>query len=172
MKNKIGFDISGVILRRMPLQVVFAVQRGISDINAIAEHAPSVENVTESIRGIAKKFKPENIFLVSKASDQIAQITMQILKKRNFFKFTGIPESNVHFCRTTEQKVLACKACNVGHFVDSNYTVLTKLSGVSPETHLILFQGDSVSQNKMNQLMFSRYSIVGDGRYLYSAITH
>ncbi len=172
MKNRIGFDIGGVILERPPLHVLFAVQRGASDADVIKYWALPVRSVTESIRGIAKRFNPENIFLISKASDRLADVTMHILRSRRFFSFTGIPEENVRFVHTIQEKARQCIDCGVGHFVDDNPRVLALLGKEAPDTHLILFQSEKTNQNLKHDFIFSHYSIVPESRYLFPAIMH
>lgn len=171
MKNRIGFDIGGVILQRPPLHVLLAIQRGRLTVDSIIDHTVPVKHVTEAIKGIAKKFDPVNIFLISKASDQIAEVTLSILKRKNFFGFTGIPVDNVRFCKTVHEKVMQCDVCDLEHFVDDNPLVLSRLHSVVPTAHLVLFQYES-GRSQSPKLPFSSYSIVGDGRYLYHAIIH
>lgn len=174
MKNRIGFDIGGVILQKPPIELMLALQRHTRSIEDIVPYALPIRYVTESIRGIAKKFGPENIFLISKANGAIAELTMRILTQRNFFKFTCVRTENVYFCPDVKSKINQCQKCDVTHFVDDNVLILSKLNLISPSTHLILFQNqrnDSVS-NVSKKFGLAHYSIIGDGRYLYNAIIH
>lgn len=171
MKNRIGFDIGGVILERPPLHVLFAIQRGRLSVNSIVDYAVPIRYVTQAIKGIAKKFDPANTFLISKASEPLAELTLSILRRKNFFGFTGIPVDNVHFCKTVDQKVSQCNVCDIAHFVDDNPLVLSRLNKVLPSAHLVLFQHGG-QQKQSLKLPFASYSIVGDGRYLYSAVFH
>lgn len=169
MKNRIGFDIGGVILERPPLHVLLAIQRGRLSVNSIVDYAVPIKSVTEAIRGIAKVVDPANTFLISKASDPLAELTLSILKRKNFFGFTGIPVDNVRFCKTVDQKVSQCIVCDVAHFVDDNLLVLSRLNKVHPGVHLVWFQHGG-QQKQSLKIPFASYSITDKGKHLFRAI--
>jgi hypothetical protein len=48
----------------------------------------------------------------------------------NFWKYTGVPRSNLYFCRHHEDKAVICERLGITHFVDDRLRVLDCLKTV------------------------------------------
>lgn len=69
---RIAFDLGGVIIHREALEN-FLIQES-----------------EMSVKLTVEKFKPENVFIISKAKEKYIQRNIDLLIKVNFFQTTGL----------------------------------------------------------------------------------
>lgn len=101
---KIGFDIGGVIV-----------------------DAKTRELFTESYRTIKlciEKYKPENVYIISKAKSHWIDITKKMLEETNFYKLTNFLEENIYFVNEYGDKAVLCGKLQLNYFVDDSIKVI------------------------------------------------
>lgn len=99
-----------------------------------------VPGAFETIRELmaAKRFK--EIHIVSKVLPTTLVYFAVRLALHGFWKYTGIPRENLHFCARYEDKEKICASLGVTHFVDDRLQVLRALTSV-PNRYLFRDQG-------------------------------
>ena len=101
---RIGFDIGGVIVDQKTREVF-----------------------TESymsIRLCIEKFKPENVYIVSKARNQWITSNKKLLTETDFYNTTGLLEENVYFVNEYEDKATMCEKLQLDYLVDDSVKVI------------------------------------------------
>ncbi len=124
----IGIDIGGVIISR---------SNDNTDTSFFGNNflkTPAVDGAFDSIAKLAKAGL--EVHLVSKCGANVEQKTRLWLAHHEFYQFTKVYESNVHFCRERKDKAEICRKLGVTHFVDDRLEVLSYLDSVG---HLYLF---------------------------------
>lgn len=120
-KDVLGIDCGNVILSQMNGTPVAGV------LDALAGIVTSKR--FETTRGI-------DIWVVSKCGQRVQDLSLGWLKAINFWEYTGIPESNIRFCRDYQGKAPICEDLGITHFVDDKPEVLAHLQKVP---HLFAF---------------------------------
>lgn len=135
MKNTrpavIGIDIGGVLISRANDK---------SDTSFFGPNfllSTAVGDAFESVRKIVEA--GYTAYLVSKCGEEVERKTRQWLRHHKFYEITGLPEKNVRFCRTRQEKAGICNQIKATHFVDDRLEVLSYLESVP---NLFLFDGN------------------------------
>jgi hypothetical protein len=90
----------------------------------------AIEGALPSLRAIVASKKFKEVHVVSKI-DPITEYAYRTwLDVHSFWKFTGIPKENLHFCRRHEDKAPICEELGVTHFIDDRLRVLYALKSV------------------------------------------
>ncbi len=84
----------------------------------------------ENLKKIVDASRFEHIYIVSKINPLLRFTFTGRLWYLNFWKYTGIPRSNIYFCRHHEDKAAICEQLGVTHFVDDRLRVLDNLKTV------------------------------------------
>jgi hypothetical protein len=101
---KIGFDVGGVILDQTTRELI-----------------------TESYKTIKlciEKYKPENVFIVSKARNHWIDLTKQMFIDTQFYEFTNFLDKNIYFVDEYEDKAIMCEKLQINYFVDDSVKVI------------------------------------------------
>ncbi len=90
----------------------------------------SIPDAFESLEKLARSGQFEKIYIVSQAN-VIGRIAFSHrLWLRGFWGDTGIPKSNLYFCRYRSEKSAFCKKLGITDFIDDNAEVLGSLRDV------------------------------------------
>lgn len=120
----LGVDFGGVISARVADD---------SDTSFFADRfleTPMVDGAFDALaRLVAGPFEGR-VHIVSKAGPKIQERTRLWMDHHQFTDRTGIPESQVHFCRERRDKAPICRRLGVTHFVDDRLDVLSYLEAV------------------------------------------
>ena len=82
-----------------------------------------------------------NVVIVSRVNDnEQARGILESLSRQDFFSFTGIARTAIHFCIKREEKAPICVRLGVTHFIDDRLEVLYHLHRAGIK-NLYLFQG-------------------------------
>lgn len=101
---KIGFDIGGVIVDQKTREVF--------------------PECYMSIKLCIEKFRPDNIFIVSKARNKWVDENKKMLKESNFYSLTGFLETNVYFVDEYKDKATMCEKLQLDYLVDDSVKVI------------------------------------------------
>ena len=129
MKKVLGIDIGGVILD-------FALSfksGGVSDEGFMA--TPVVVDSIESIAELNKGVFKDNIYLVSKYSNDGPEGIRKWLHSQKFYERTGIPESHLYQCRERDGKAPIVKELGVTHFIDDRAEVMSHFADFVPNLY-------------------------------------
>ncbi len=89
-----------------------------------------VAGAIDSLTRIAKSGRFDEIHLVSKVDRFSEYFYRFTLWRIGFWRRTGIPRTNIIFCRRYADKAPICERLGVTHFVDDRLEVLTALGAV------------------------------------------
>lgn len=89
---------------------------------------PEVLGAVDSIARLAVMFE-NRVWLVSKCGARIQARTERWLANHRFFERTGLPDSQVRFCRTRADKRYHCIELGLTHFVDDHPEVHAAIRG-------------------------------------------
>lgn len=96
---------------------------------------PEVPGAIETITRLVQAFAGQ-VWLVSKCGPKVQQRTRHWLRDRQFWRRTGVLETNLRFCLERRDKALHCRQCKISHFIDDRTDVLRHLEGVVPHRYL------------------------------------
>ena len=85
------------------------------------------------------------VYVVSKCGEATEARSREWLSHNNFFERTGVPPSNVYFCRERAEKAPICTRLGVTHFVDDRLEVLSYLDDV-PHRYLFKPRDEEVAE--------------------------
>lgn len=109
----------------------------------------SVPDAFESLRKIIQSGQFERVYIVSQANAIGRFAFSHRLWLRGMWKYTGIPRSNLYFCRYRWQKSTFCKKLGITDFIDDNPEVLSYLYNVD---RLYAFDVGNMSDVDKHQL--------------------
>jgi hypothetical protein len=121
---KIGIDIGGVIIDRA---------NDDEDTSLFGDNylnARPVAGAIEALQKLNTEIFPKEVFIVSKCGEKIEARSREWLKAKGVYEKTGIPESNVHFCRQRADKAPIARKLGLTHFVDDRLEVLGYMRGI------------------------------------------
>lgn len=93
-----------------------------------------------SLRELAANGRFKEIHVISKALPTTRLFFTARLALIDFWNYTGIPQSHLHFCTYYEDKDAICATLGVTHFVDDRLQVLRALTAV-PHRYLLRADG-------------------------------
>lgn len=96
-----------------------------------------VAGAFDALRAIVQSGTFESVYIVSKCGQRMQENTLKWLLELNFWNHTGIPDTNIRFCREFWQKEPICRELGITHFVDDRPNVLNCLTSVE---HLYAFR--------------------------------
>lgn len=105
--TKFAFDLRGVIVNK--------------DDCKISDETIKTINMT------VQKFKPENVYIISKAKEKWIEINKKRLADIDFFNRTGMIKENVYFVDEYEDKGILCKKLGIDYMIDDSVKVLRYL---------------------------------------------
>jgi hypothetical protein len=118
---RLGVDVGGVLREADGI-----ITTG-DEFDAAFLQAPALESSIEVLATLVQAFKPENVFIVSKAKQDMQRRTMLWFDEIDLFNRTGIPKRNVYFCREHGDKGVVTSKLRITHFVDDREKVLRAL---------------------------------------------
>jgi hypothetical protein len=89
---------------------------------------PEVDGAIDTIARLQDVFAGR-IWLVSKCGRRVQQRTLRWLAAHDFWVRTGLPETQVRFCRTRAEKREHCLSLQLTHFVDDHREVHAAIRG-------------------------------------------
>lgn len=101
-----------------------------------ALRAPALDGAFPALGRLVAAFAGR-VWLVSKCGARIESRTRRWLDHHRFHERTGLPPSQVRFCRERPQKAGICRELGIGLFVDDRQDVLDAMAGIVP--HRFLF---------------------------------
>jgi len=101
---RIAFDIGGVIIDR--------------NTNNYMNEA------IMSLQEIIKKFKNDNVYIISKARDKYVIQNRLFFEETQFYERTGFLEQNLYFVPEYEDKQFLCNKLKINYLVDDSIKVL------------------------------------------------
>jgi hypothetical protein len=90
----------------------------------------SVPGAFDSLREIVRSGQFEKIYIVSQVNPLGRIAFSHRLWLRGLWKYTGIPRSNLYFCRYRSEKSIFCKKLGITDFIDDTPEVLSYLGDV------------------------------------------
>ncbi len=84
----------------------------------------------ESVRKLAQSGSFEKVYIVSRVNIFGRIIFPLRLRMLGFWKYTGIPRSNLYFCRRDRDKSAICEQLGITDFIDDRLKVLHFLETV------------------------------------------
>ncbi len=124
MISVLGIDIGGVIIDKTNDQTDTSF---FSDNFLKTTASPHVFEVLATL--VERRFG-HNTHIVSKCGRKVQEKSLLWLAHHDFYRRTGIPEGNVHFCRERSEKAPICEKLGVTHFIDDKLEVLSYLTTV------------------------------------------
>ncbi len=100
-----------------------------------AMDTPEAAGAFEALARVTDAFDGQ-VWLVSKCGPRIQARTRRWLEHHRFFERTGIPDTNLRFCRERHEKRGHAEALGLGFFVDDRADVLKHLVGLVPRLYL------------------------------------
>lgn len=140
----LGVDIGGVIIDR--------ANDG-TDTSFFSENylrTTAVEGVFDALRTLVDVKFGDEVYLVSKCGRNVELKTLHWLEHHDFYAYTGIDRSRVHFCRERHEKAGICKRLDITHFVDDRLEVLSHLTMVDVR---YLFQPRAAEVRKFSHIL-------------------
>jgi len=137
----LGVDIGGVVIQRTG-------DAGEDDTSFWGPNyldTPEVDDAMATIGALTRGRFGDAVHLVSKCGESTEARTREWLSHNHFFERTGLPPTNVHFCRKREEKAPICTRLGVTHFVDDRLEVLSYLDGV-PHRYLFSPRNEEVAE--------------------------
>jgi len=150
MTDVLGIDIGGVIMDKTNDKTDTSF---FSDNFLKTTAVPQVFEVLAILVG--RRFGP-NTHIVSKCGRKVQEKSLLWLAHHDFYRRTGIPESNVHFCKERSEKAPICQNLGITHFIDDKLEVLSYLTTVE---HKYLFQGDPKEINRYQGFLGKVYPV-------------
>lgn len=120
----LGVDFGGVITDRVADN---------SDTSFFADRfleTPMVDGAFDALSRLVAGTFEGRVHIISKAGPKIQARTKLWMAHHQFTDRTGIPETQIHFCRERQDKAPICKRLGVTHFVDDRLDVLGYLETV------------------------------------------
>jgi hypothetical protein len=90
----------------------------------------SVPDAVQSLHAVTQSGRFEKIYIVSQVNPVGRFIFSHRLRLRNIWNYTGIPESNLYFCRYRHEKSAICEKLGITDFIDDNLEVLSYMQNV------------------------------------------
>ncbi len=147
-KRVLGVDIGGVLIDRVNDNTDTSFfGPNFLDSTAVEEAFASLKLLVQA--GF-------EIHLVSKCGENIERKTRLWLAHHSFFAITGVPESNIYFCRKRSDKAAICYDIDAKYFVDDRLEVLSYLESVP---NLYLLNADRREVEKFSQFLPSVHQI-------------
>jgi hypothetical protein len=81
----------------------------------------------ETLQKLSASGTFDEIHIVSKANRMVRIFFRLRLRSLDFWKQTGIPRKNLHFCKQHKDKAAICKKIGITDFVDDRLQVLSHL---------------------------------------------
>lgn len=122
--DTLGIDYGGVICERH------------TDANGVYQ---PIGGAFEALVELREKRFSGNIVIISHASRPLQHNIFRWLVRNDFFRKTGIPSTQLHFCTARAMKAELCRRYHVTHFVDDRTEIMEYLLEVSLQ-ELYLFQ--------------------------------
>lgn len=104
-----------------------------SDEDSLA--TPEVPGAIATIAALTRLFSGK-VWLVSKCGPKVQGRTRRWLRHRDFWRQTGVPETNLRFCLERRDKAIHCRQNRLTHFIDDRLDVLAHLRGLVPNLYL------------------------------------
>lgn len=138
----IGVDIGGVLISRSDerTDTSFFGKNYLESIE--------VEGAFNALKSLGNS--GFEVHLVSKCGDEIQRKTRNWLSHHDFYKRTGVNESNIWFCKARNEKAAICANIGATHFVDDRLEVLSYLTNVS---NLFLFDATEKEVRKFQHAL-------------------
>jgi hypothetical protein len=130
-EKRLGIDIGRVIIGGSGRGDT-AIFDG-SDEDSLA--TPEVPGAIATIAALTRLFAGQ-VWLVSKCGPKVQGRSRKWLRHRDFWRLTGIPETNLRFCLERRDKAIHCRQNRLTHFIDDRLDVLAHLRGVVPHRYL------------------------------------
>jgi hypothetical protein len=94
-----------------------------------AMQTPPIDGAFSAIAELTVAFAGR-VWLVSKAGLRVQERTRRWLDVHAFFCMTGVPRTNLRFCRERPQKAEHARELVLTHFIDDRFDVLLALRGI------------------------------------------
>ncbi len=104
-----------------------------TDEDALA--TPAMPGAFATIAALTAMFE-RRVWLVSKCGPKIQARTRRWLRHHDFWRRTGIFETNLRFCLERREKARHCKQNRITHFIDDRTDVHEHLAGVVEHRYL------------------------------------
>ena len=136
---RLGVDIGRVIIHGDGPDTSFI---GGSDEQAM--RTPAMDGAFPALARLCQRFEGR-VWLVSKCGQRIEQRSRRWLERQDFFRATGIPDTNLVFCRERWMKAPICRDLAIGWFVDDRADVLVPMAGIVANRFLFGASASSVA---------------------------
>ena len=100
-----------------------------------ATRTPAVPGALATIAALTAMFE-RRVWLVSKCGPKVQSRTRRWLRHHDFWRVTGVYETNLRFCLERKDKALHCKQNRISHFIDDRVDVHEHLAGVVERRYL------------------------------------
>lgn len=97
--------------------------------------SPATEGVYEVLPGLIEAFEGR-AWIISKCGDRIRERTLAWLDHHDFYARTGLPRTNVRFCRKRAEKARHCAELGITHMIDDRLDVHRAIRGIVPHRYL------------------------------------
>jgi hypothetical protein len=124
---RLGIDIGRVIING-PAHPGGGDTAFFSGDEATMLATPEMPEAIETIARLVPLFGGR-VWLVSKCGERVQRRTERWLAGHRFHERTGVPRTNVQFCRTRPDKRLYCLELGLTHFVDDHPEVHAAIRG-------------------------------------------
>src|SRR5688572_6952881 len=138
--EKLGVDIGGVLIDRVN------EDDQSQTMGQGYARAAQVEGAFEAVARLAEQRFRERIWLVSRCDGPRELVLMKWLGRISFFASTGIPSTQVRFCRERHEKAAICRELALTHFIDDRLEVLSHLVGIVPHLYLLQSRASDVDR--------------------------
>lgn len=130
MELKIGIDIGGVLRRKR---------------SSLVSHddmlQPPTPDAIEVMKHIVTRYGKENLYIVSKVSEESEESMLTWLQDNGIFDYVGMDPLHVHFCRLRTDKVQIANKLQLVYFVDDRADVLEPMRGTVNRRIMYSFNG-------------------------------
>lgn len=103
--------------------------------DADAMRTPEVPGALDTIARLSDLFE-RRVWIVSKCGPKVQSRSRQWLRHHDFWRRTGVPETNLRFCLERRDKAVHCRQNRLSHFIDDRSDVLGFLEGLVPHRYL------------------------------------
>jgi hypothetical protein len=97
--------------------------------------SPATDGVYEVLPGLIEAFGGR-AWIISKCGDRIRERTLAWLDHHDFYGRTGLPRSNVRFCRKRQDKARHCAELGITHMIDDRLDVHRAIREIVPHRYL------------------------------------
>ena len=122
LQKKIGIDIMGVILPKSVENETFEEFLACS----------ALPGAVQSIKKLVDKYKPENVFIISRCPEFAEKGIMRWFDEHKFFIETNFNRSNIYFCREQADKAPIAEKLQLNYFIDDKTSVLDFMKDIVP----------------------------------------